>query len=156
MVIFALVFALVSVAVDQLTKIFLYGKSFSVIGEFLWVESAFNDGAAFGFFSGGLWFFIILSIIVIAFVLYVLFSEKFGNSKFLGITLGLLLGGIIGNLIDRIVFGGVRDFIYFKSIGFAIFNFADAFICVSMVMLIIYVLFIYKPPEKVKVKEEEK
>ena len=41
-----------------------------------------------------------------------------------------MLGGAVGNLIDRIMLGGVRDFIYFKSINFAIFNVAD--ICVTI------------------------
>lgn len=148
MAILALIIAAISVAVDQLTKLLLYGKSVSVIGNFLWIQSAFNDGAAFGMLGGARWFFIVLSVPVMAIIIYILFSKKLGNSRFLGITLGLILGGIIGNLIDRIFLGGVRDFIYFKSINFAIFNFADTFICVGMVLLVIFILFLYNPKNK--------
>ena len=148
MVILSIIISVIAIIIDQLTKILLYGKSFSLIGDFLWVQTAFNDGAAFGMLGGARWFFIVLSIPVIAIIIYFIVTKKLGNTKFLGITFGLLLGGIIGNLIDRIFLGGVRDFIYFKSINFAIFNFADAFICVGVVLLVIFILFLYKPNDK--------
>lgn len=144
MIIYAIIAAVASVVIDQLTKLWFYGSAFSVLGDFLWVQSTFNDGAAFGLFGGARWFFIILSIPVIAGLIYCLISKILGDSPFLGVTLGLMAGGIIGNVIDRIILGGVRDFIYFKSINFAIFNFADAFICVSVALLAIYLLFCKK------------
>ena len=144
MIIYAVIAAVASVVIDQLTKLWFYGSAFSVLGDFLWVQSAFNDGAAFGLFGGARWFFIILSLPVIAGLIYCLISKILGDSPFLGVTLGLMAGGIIGNVIDRIILGGVRDFIYFKSINFAIFNFADAFICVSVALLAIYLLFCKK------------
>lgn len=144
MIIYAIIAAVASVVIDQLTKLWFYGSAFSVLGDFLWVQSTFNDGAAFGLFGGARWFFIILSLPVIAGLIYCLISKILGDSPFLGVTLGLMAGGIIGNVIDRIILGGVRDFIYFKSINFAIFNFADAFICVSVALLAIYLLFCKK------------
>lgn len=144
MIIYAIIAAVASVVIDQLTKLWLYGSAFSVLGDFLWVQSTFNDGAAFGLFGGARWFFIILAIPVIAGLIYCLISKILGDSPFLGVTLGLMAGGIIGNVIDRIILGGVRDFIYFKSINFAIFNFADAFICVSVALLAVYLLFCKK------------
>ena len=118
MIIYAVIAAVASVVIDQLTKLWFYGSAFSVLGDFLWVQSAFNDGAAFGLFGGARWFFIILSIPVIAGLIYCLISKILGDSPFLGVTLGLMAGGIIGNVIDRIILGGVRDFIYFKSIPY--------------------------------------
>ena len=144
MIIYAFSAAVASVVIDQLTKLWFYGSAFSVLGDFLWVQSAFNDGAAFGLFGGARWFFIILAIPVIAGLIYCLISKILGDSPFLGVTLGLMAGGIIGNVIDRIILGGVRDFIYFKSINFAIFNFADAFICASVALLAVYLLFCKK------------
>lgn len=157
MIIYAIIAAVASVVIDQLTKLWFYGSAFSVLGDFLWVQSTFNDGAAFGLFGGARWFFIILSIPVIAGLIYCLISKILGDSPFLGVTLGLMAGGIIGNVIDRIILGGVRDFIYFKSINFAIFNFADAFICASVALLAVYLLFCkkHKKDDKESSKDDD-
>ena len=110
----AFILSAVCVAVDQLTKWFLYGKSCSLIGDFLWLEPGFNTGASFSILSNATLFLIIFSIPVIALMIYFIISNKVSKSKFFKIALGIILGGTIGNLIDRIAFGGVRDFIYFK------------------------------------------
>lgn len=147
MVIFILISS-IGIALDQILKIVFWGKSFSLLGDFLWVESAFNQGAAFGSFSGARWFFIVLAIIAVGCLIFFAIRKTFGYSQFLMITYGLLLAGIVGNLIDRIFLAGVRDFIYFKFINFAIFNIADALITIGVVMLIVYILFLYKSPKK--------
>lgn len=130
----------VIIIVDQVTKYCIYGMSYSVIGDFLWVESTLNTGASFGMFKDGTIFFILFSIPMVVIMFYLIISKKWDYGKFFKITLGVLLGGTIGNLIDRIFIGGVRDFIYFKSINFAIFNVADIAITIATIMLIIYVL----------------
>lgn len=122
--------AIAAIVFDQLTKVWLYGKTFSLIGDFLWIESSFNTGAAFSMMSGARLFFIIVSLIASVVIIYLLISNNWGFTKFNKIALSLMLGGAVGNLIDRIMLGGVRDFIYFKSINFAIFNVAD--ICVTI------------------------
>ena len=77
-------------------------------------------------------------------------------TKFLKICVAVLLGGTIGNYIDRIFLGGVRDFIYFKSINFAIFNVADIAITVGTIMLAIYLFIdIVKDFKTTKTKKEE-
>ena len=58
-----------------------------------------------------------------------------------GISLALIIGGGIGNMIDRIGAGYVTDFVNFKLIGFAVFNYADAAVCVGAVLRMVYVLF---------------
>ena len=87
---------------------------------------------------------------------YLIISNKVSKSKFFKISIGIILGGTIGNFIDRIAFGGVRDFIYLKSINFAIFNFADIFLNIGVYMLIGYIIYAavieYK---KVKVQSEK-
>lgn len=125
------------IAADQLTKMWLYGQSYSVIGDFLWVESSFNTGAAFSFMSGAVWFFIVVSALSCAVMVYLLISDKWGLSLFNKIAIAIVLGGAIGNLIDRIMLGGVRDFIYLKFINFAIFNVADMAVTIGGVMLVI-------------------
>ena len=60
------------------------------------------------------------------------------------ITCILLAAGAIGNFIDRVRFGYVRDFIYFKIINFPVFNVADCYVTVSVIIFIILILFVYK------------
>ncbi len=132
---FAVIVAVI--VADQLTKMKLYGQSFSVIGDFLWVESSFNTGAAFSFMSGAVWFFIVVSALSSGVMIYLLISNKWGLSIFNKVAISLILGGAIGNLIDRIMLGGVRDFIYLKSINFAIFNVADMAVTIGGILLVI-------------------
>jgi signal peptidase II len=73
----------------------------------------------------------------------------FGSAKhdfWLTIALGLILGGTLGNLFDRIVFGGVRDFLYFYLINWPVFNVADCCLVVGAGLLLIQALFT-KPKE---------
>jgi signal peptidase II len=56
----------------------------------------------------------------------------------------ILASGAIGNLIDRIRFQYVVDFIYIRLINFPIFNFADICVSVSAVLLVVFFIFIYK------------
>lgn len=137
----AYIISAVCLLVDQLTKFLLYGKSCSLIGDFLWLEPGFNTGASFSMFSNATIFLIIFSIPMVALINYAIISNKLTKSKFLKIALGIMLGGTVGNLIDRIVYGGVRDFIYLKSINFAIFNFADIFINIGTYLMIGYIIY---------------
>lgn len=131
----SLVIAAVLVALDQLTKILIYTKvEASIIGDFLRIESTLNTGASFGIMEDSLVFFIIITIPVMAAMVYVICSKKYLNI-FNKICLGVVLGGTLGNFIDRCVFKGVRDFIALK--GFAVFNVADIAITVGVFMFII-------------------
>lgn len=104
------------VLIDQITK-----SSFKTIVS--------NTGASFGFLTGFNWFFVLISFLVIGFIIYYK-----GKIKSLG--LAILMGGVIGNLVDRIVFGYVRDFI---QIWFwPAFNLADLFNVVGVLLIIIY------------------
>ncbi len=132
-----LIIASTAIIIDQITKRQLYGKSFSVVGDLLWVDSSFNTGAAFSIMGGARWFFILIAIISSLIMLYLLVSEKWHLTITNKIGIALILGGAIGNLIDRIIYAGVRDFIYLKSINFAIFNFADTFVTIGGVILVV-------------------
>ena len=93
-----------------------------------------NTGAAFGMFQGMNLVFMILAIIVSgAIVYYFPFVPK--EDWLIRLALGIQLGGALGNLIDRIQYGAVTDFI---SVGsFAVFNVADASITVGVVLLVL-------------------
>lgn len=140
-VIISFICSLVVIGVDQLTKFLIYGTmAKSIIGDFLWFKSTLNTGVAFSLFEGNSLFFIIFTCLASVVLIYLIFSKKFLMKHSYKICLGLILGGTIGNLIDRIIFDGVRDFIYFKFINFAIFNIADAVIVISVILFAILLL----------------
>ena len=71
------------------------------------------------------------------------------------VALGLILGGTIGNLYDRLVFGGVRDFLYFYKIEWPVFNVADCCLVVGAGVLLVQALFVAPAPEQPPVPDDE-
>ena len=67
------------------------------------------------------------------------------KEKWLSAALGLILAGTLGNFFDRIVFGGVRDFMHFIYIEWPVFNFADCCLVVGAALLLVQALFIPQP-----------
>ncbi len=112
----------------------------------------FNYGAAFSFLAdmGGWqrWFFALLAIAVSAGLVFWLSKLK-AKPTFEVLGLNLILAGAIGNLIDRVLFGKVTDFLdfYYGSWHYATFNIADVAISVGAGMLIIYEFFL-RPKDK--------
>lgn len=148
------ILSVIVIGLDQLTKFLIYGlPARSIIGDLLWFESSLNTGIAFSMFEGKSYIFIITSLLAAGLMVWVICSKKFFTSKFDKITLGIILGGTISNVIDRIVFSGVRDFIYLKFINFAIFNVADMAITIGAIMLCISILVAGLKKEKVEQKE---
>ena len=93
-----------------------------------------NTGAAFGFFQNGGLIFTIMAVIV-SIVIVIYYPQIHKEKKLMRVAMAMQLGGALGNLIDRLVFGTVTDFI---SVGnFAVFNIADANITVGVGLLII-------------------
>ena len=147
--IIALICVFLVVALDQVTKFLIYGTATrSILGNIVWFESTLNTGVAFSMFSGAGIVFIVISSLASALMLYLIISNRFFKTKFEKITLGVILGGTIGNLIDRIAFNGVRDFIYLKFINFAIFNVADMAITLGVIVLCVYYLVVTIKKEK--------
>ena len=133
------------VVIDLVTKYVLdatlnYGDTVTVIPHLINFQVVYNIGAAWGIMSGKQIFLIVLTIIFLAIFIYYYVREK-RKTWLLTITFAFLIGGCLGNLYDRIVFGYVRDFIQFdfwKS--FPIFNFADVFLSVGVVLFVIYII----------------
>jgi signal peptidase II len=93
-----------------------------------------NTGAAFGLFQGGGLVFGILAVVVTAFII-IYYPQIPKEEKLMRVAISMQLGGAIGNLIDRIQFGPVTDFI---SVGsFPVFNIADSSITVGVGLLIL-------------------
>lgn len=141
------------VGIDQFTKYIaemkLKGNSpFVIIKGVLEFSYLRNNGAAWGIMSGGKSILVIFTFIVLGVLLYVVVRTP-SNKRYLPFRcfLILLCSGACGNLIDRIVNGYVNDFIYFKLIDFPIFNVSDMYVTVSMFVLVILILFVYKENE---------
>ena len=110
----------------------------SGILELTYVE---NMGAAFGMMQGRQWFFLILTAIVSAAVIYALVKLPVQKRTipYAG-CLVCVLSGAVGNMVDRVTQGYVVDFIYFKPIDFPVFNIADIFVTCGMSLLILLML----------------
>ncbi|MEA1958253.1 MAG: signal peptidase II [Chloroflexota bacterium] len=139
------VFFLVAAAVtglDQLSKYLIRsnmypGQSIPEDGFFRIVYGT-NPGGVFGLFANQT--FLITIAAVISVVIILLYSRhKMAQSLLVRVSLGLVLGGSVGNLIDRVRFGEVTDFIRMGS--WPVFNLADAAIDVGIVLLLYYVIF---------------
>ena len=155
---FAIDFIFIGVwlAIDLLTKEFVYGPiaaggpDIVIWDGVLRLTSVENTGASFGIFQGKTDILTIISLITIVVLMVVLiFSIKNRNGWYRSALILLIAGGL-GNIVDRLMFNYVRDWIYFELIDFAVFNLADTGLTVGCVLLIIYVIFCYKPQEKPK------
>lgn len=135
-----------SVAIDQIIKLIItyfmsLNSSIIIIKNFFSITYVMNNGAAWSILSGHSWFLILMAILALN-LIYIFFIKDKVLNKFEIIVYGLLIGGILGNLIDRILYGKVVDYLDFTifNYNFPIFNFADIFICVSVFLLIIGII----------------
>lgn len=139
------IFSCITLIIDIISKlviknIFNLYQSLEVIPNFFYLTYVKNTGAAFSILSGKQLFLIILGISLLIILLKYLEKEKLNNYKV--IYYSLLIGGILGNLIDRIIYNGVIDFLDFKIFGYdyPIFNLADTFIVISVILIIVEII----------------
>lgn len=139
------VISVVTLIIDQICKsivqaLFRLGESITLLPSFLKLTYIHNEGAAWGIFANRP-IVIIVGTMVALFVLY-RYMYSFRKTSVNEFAFGLLVGGITGNLIDRVLFGYVRDFIdiYIFGYDFPVFNFADTAIVVGVILLIIAIL----------------
>ena len=121
LIIYIITFFVVVVG-DQLTKT-LIGKTlqlnsgYTIIDNFFYITYAQNDGGAWGILGGHMILFYLVSIVAaIAMIYYFIHTESYHQLTRFGLV--LVFSGMVGNLIDRIMFGYVRDFIDFVIIGY--------------------------------------
>ena len=134
--------ALISLIIDQITKriastYLKLNSSVIVINNFFKLTLCHNDGVAWGMLDNKRW--LILIITMIAIVVIYFFTRSFKKNMRNGIAFGLIYGGLFGNLIDRVGFGYVRDFLdfYIFKYDFPVFNVADMCIVIGVILLII-------------------
>lgn len=115
-----------------------FGESITIIKDFFNISLLSNTGAAFNILSSNTLFLIIITLIS-CYIIYKYFIKDNNLNDFTKIIYGILFGGIIGNLIDRVYYGYVIDYLDFNVFGInmPIFNFAD--ICIVISVLIISV-----------------
>lgn len=146
-----------TVILDQVTKQMVVAsmrlyESIAVI-PFFNITYVHNTGAAFSFLSdaGGWqrWFFASLAFVV-SVVISVWLARLKKNEVLLSVSLSLILGGAIGNLIDRLLYGYVIDFldVYYKTWHWPAFNVADSAITLGVVLLLMESSGIGRPPEE--------
>ncbi|MDR2167962.1 MAG: signal peptidase II [Clostridiales bacterium] len=113
-----------------------------LIDGFLRLTFTENDGMALGLLSGWRWLFIVATVVILAALFYFyITAPKTRIGKIYQITILVLIGGALGNFVDRVLRGGfVVDFIIFEFFPF-VFNFADVFVVVSVIGLIVLTLF---------------
>ena len=118
--------------------------SILLIPHFLAITFSYNEAAAFGMgFKNpevNRWIYVTIAVLASAAVLFFYIKKNKTYGKFLKACLMCILVGAIGNLIDRLVYGKVVDFIDFFGIWHAIFNVADSFVVVGAIMLIVYLI----------------
>ena len=125
----------IKIIVDKCMNIY---DTIKIIPNFFNIMYVRNTGAAFSIMENSRILFIIIGFIALILIYKYLIMNKVLN-KYLMISYSMLIGGIIGNMIDRIIYGYVIDYLSFNIFGysFPIFNLADAFIVVSIITLLL-------------------
>ena len=137
------IIAFILFIIDMITKILVtsnmtVGSSINVISGFFSITYVENTGAAWGIFSNGTILLGLLSVVfLIVFIKYILDQKSI--SLFNSINYALIIAGVFGNMIDRFARGFVVDFLNFQvfSYDFPVFNVADTFIVVGIILIAI-------------------
>lgn len=131
--------------VDQLSKAWVVAsidptEAVRIVGDYLRLIYSRNDGALFGMFGSSAPILALTSLVVIGLIF--VYHARSGRSPLLSIALGLLLGGALGNLIDRVHYGFVVDWVDFGlgTIRFWTFNLGDAAIDTGILLLVLLAL----------------
>jgi signal peptidase II len=137
--------AFIILIADQFTKVLIVGYyhlgDSTYVTSFFNVVRAHNTGAAFSFLAGASgwqrWFFTAIGLLAAALILWMLKSHA--GQKLFAFAMACILGGAIGNVIDRIMYGYVVDFLDFHwhNWHFPAFNVADSAITIGAACLIL-------------------
>jgi signal peptidase II len=137
--------AFIILMADQFTKILIVGYyqlgDSTTVTHFFNVVRVHNSGAAFSFLAGASgwqrWFFTVIGLVAAGVIMWMLKSH--GGQKLFAFALACILGGAIGNVIDRVLYGHVVDFLDFHWHGwhFPAFNIADSAISIGAACLIL-------------------
>lgn len=138
------------VIADQLTKHLAVVRlknqaAYNLINGILEFNYLENRGAAFGVLQNQKYFFVFVALIFIGVIVFVLIKVPTQKKYYsLNIMLVMIAAGAVGNMIDRVRYDYVVDFIYLVCIQFPIFNMADIYVTTATVILVFQILFVYK------------
>ncbi len=140
--VFFIIYCLGALAVDQLTKYFVLtrmqiGDSVVIIPRLFSITLVENPGGAFRILAHQTSLFIAVGAVLVIGVIIALVRMPKADARIYS-SLGLLTGGVLGNLFDRLRTGYVTDFLDFHF--WPVFNFADVFIFVGVVLLLLFLL----------------
>lgn len=147
-----IIYTAVLVIFDQITKLIarttLSAGDIDIIPGVLQLHLLYNTGAAFSILTGKTIVFYVLTPVIAAVIIY-FFIRLPLVKKYLPMAFVLtsLVAGAAGNYIDRLVFSKVTDFIYFSIINFPVFNVADIYVTISVIVLLVLILFYYRDEE---------
>jgi len=148
-----IIYFIALVLLDQLTKYAARqnlsgGKTVDIIKDVLVLTLHKNDGAVWGILSGRVSFLAVFTTIILIMILLIYFRiPDTKRYRPLLMIIVFIISGAIGNLIDRVLFRSVTDFIYFKIIDFPVFNVADCYVTLSAIVLLLVTIFYYKDDE---------
>ncbi|MBP3891721.1 MAG: signal peptidase II [Solobacterium sp.] len=142
------------ILLDQISK-YIVQQNAAAIGQmeiipnFLYLRYIKNTGAAWSMLSNHTMLLTLISVVEIGILVYFLLDVRKKKQTLYRIALSLMIGGAIGNLIDRVSFQYVRDFIdtYIFGYDFPVFNIADSALCIGAFLLIVILLFEKKESE---------
>ena len=149
----ALLLCVLLIAADQATKLLAVARlkdqaPFVLLPGVLELRYLENRGAAFGILQGQKIFLVLFTGLLSALIIYFYFRVPEGKRHLpVRIFLIMLFSGAIGNFIDRCRLDYVIDFIYFILIDFPIFNVADCYVTIAVILFAIAILFVYKEEE---------
>ena len=140
-----LIIAIFSLAIDQISKIIaeeflILNVGKVLIPNFFNLTLCYNNGAAWSILENQKILIIILTLIALFIIYHFIYCFKKNTRN--NVAFGLIMGGLSGNLIDRIIFSHVRDFLDFYIFGydFPVFNIADICIVIGVILLIIAII----------------
>lgn len=142
-----IIIIILGVFIDRVTKMWAVsnlakGKDVVIINNFFSLSYLENRGAAFGIFQGRAFLLSLVTVVVVLLMFFYLIRYK-PKSFIFKVSLALIISGAIGNLIDRVKYKYVVDFIFFhyKDIySFPTFNFADIFVVIGTFLLAIFII----------------
>lgn len=156
----AAIFA-VLVAADQVTKVLAadmlktVGSSAEFIPGFIRFEYCENTGMAWSLLSDKTFLLTIVSAAMVAILVYFLVRFYKPMPNLIKVAIVIICAGAVGNLIDRIAFNYVRDFIAFDFVDFPVFNIADSCVTIGVIILAVGLIFVKSGREFLKALDEE-
>lgn len=137
------VLSITVILIDRVSKLYIFEKfspgfSSPILNNLLYITPVRNRGIAFGLFKGfHLTALILACVFTLLITVYVLFAEK-PKSRVVMLSLSLILSGALANLIDRVAYGYVLDFIDLRI--WPVFNVADSSITIGALLMLIYLI----------------